>query len=172
MTEPTTAREAFAALPWMLTDPYIPEVHDTPEDDAADEWNERYPIGTPVIAYPATRDDQPLYTHTRSEAWTLGHGAAVVSVEGYTGGIALTHVDAAPDGWELTPRSYAGIDKALDRDGVFAKAYTQYVDGVLTTVGMRIGEKPNHVVAYFGDTIVRRPDGTYTVRRADEGGAR
>ncbi|MFF2009137.1 hypothetical protein ACFVWY_08700 [Streptomyces sp. NPDC058195] len=59
----------------------------------ADEWNERYPVGTPVIAYPGTRDDEPLDTVTRSRAWTLGHGAAVVSVEGESGGIHLTHVD-------------------------------------------------------------------------------
>ncbi|MEU0634365.1 hypothetical protein [Streptomyces sp. NPDC005989] len=62
----------------------------------ADEWNERYPIGTPVLAYPGTRDADPLDTVTRTPAWTLGHGAAaaaVVSVEGAAGGIRLTHVD-------------------------------------------------------------------------------
>ncbi|MCX5112173.1 hypothetical protein OOK13_40440 [Streptomyces sp. NBC_00378] len=59
----------------------------------ADEWNERYPVGTPVLAYPGTRDDEPLDTVTRTPAWTLGHGAAVVSVEGEAGGIHLTHVD-------------------------------------------------------------------------------
>jgi hypothetical protein len=59
----------------------------------ADEFNAHYPVGTRVAAYPITRDDKPLLTHTRSVAWTLGHGAAVVSVNGYTGGIALTHVD-------------------------------------------------------------------------------
>ncbi|WP_326700242.1 hypothetical protein OG909_24920 [Streptomyces sp. NBC_01754] len=53
----------------------------------ADEWNARYPV---------TRDDEALTTVTRSRAWTLGHGAAVVSVEGYSGGIRLTHVDPAP----------------------------------------------------------------------------
>ncbi|MGW3164781.1 hypothetical protein ACWC9Q_18295 [Streptomyces sp. NPDC001142] len=59
----------------------------------ADEWNARYPVGTPVLAYPDTRDDEPLDTVTRTPAWTLGHGAAVVSVEGESGGICLTHVD-------------------------------------------------------------------------------
>lgn len=61
----------------------------------AEQWNTRYPVGTPVVAYPGTRDDEPLTTRTRNPAWTLGHGAAVVSVEGYTGGIALTHIDPA-----------------------------------------------------------------------------
>jgi hypothetical protein len=37
---PVTAREAFTACPRLLTDPYIPEAHDTPEDDAADAAEE------------------------------------------------------------------------------------------------------------------------------------
>lgn len=40
MSRPVPASEVFAALPWLLTDPYIPEVHDTPEDDAADAAEE------------------------------------------------------------------------------------------------------------------------------------
>ncbi|MYR55243.1 hypothetical protein GTY54_02940 [Streptomyces sp. SID625] len=34
-----------------------------------------------------------LTTVTRTPAWTLDHGAPVVSVEGYAGGIHLTHID-------------------------------------------------------------------------------
>ena len=66
----------------------------------ADEFNARYPVGTPVVAYPLSRpeDNRPdffqrLETVTRSPAWALGHGTPVVSVDGYTGGIALTHID-------------------------------------------------------------------------------
>ncbi|MGW5430390.1 hypothetical protein ACWET9_24740 [Streptomyces sp. NPDC004059] len=59
----------------------------------ADQWNDRYKIGTPVVAYPAERGGRRLLTRTRSTAWTLGHGAAVVAVDGYAGGICLTHVD-------------------------------------------------------------------------------
>ncbi|WP_326642973.1 hypothetical protein OG884_06020 [Streptosporangium sp. NBC_01755] len=62
----------------------------------ADEWNETHPIGTPVLAWPGVREDEPMVTRTRTPAWTLGHGAAVVSVDGYAGGIALTHVEAVP----------------------------------------------------------------------------
>lgn len=68
----------------------------------ADEFNARYPIGTPVTAYPLTRpeDNAPgfferLQTTTRTRAWTLGHGTPVVSVDGYAGGIALAHIDPA-----------------------------------------------------------------------------
>ncbi|WP_328903208.1 hypothetical protein OHR86_27805 [Streptomyces sp. NBC_00441] len=86
----------------------------------ADEFNRRYPIGTPVIAYPSVRPEDPvavsyqkhlmerplwrnfedpckrLVTVTRTPAWILGHGEPVVSVTGYAGGICLTHVDIAP----------------------------------------------------------------------------
>lgn len=59
----------------------------------ADRWNARYPVGTPVTAYPITRLDEPLLTRTRTPAWRLGTGDSLVSVDGYAGGIALTHVD-------------------------------------------------------------------------------
>ncbi|MEU2510211.1 hypothetical protein ABZ621_36740 [Streptomyces sp. NPDC007863] len=67
----------------------------------ADEWNALYPVGTPVVAYPSCRPEYDavtaakyrLVTVTRSRAWNLGHGAPVVAVDGYAGGIHLTHVD-------------------------------------------------------------------------------
>lgn len=84
----------------------------------ADEWNDRYPVGTPVVAYPGIRPDHPvaaafreraaagrlfkgadtdpctrLQTATRSEAQTLGGHTDVVWVEGHSACIALTHVD-------------------------------------------------------------------------------
>ncbi|WP_331763598.1 hypothetical protein OH738_40780 (plasmid) [Streptomyces hirsutus] len=87
----------------------------------AEQWNAWYPIGTRVMAYPSVRPEDPLAvayqeraaagrllggrdtdpcrrldTVTRSVAWTLGHGAPVVLVEGETGGIVLDHVDLIP----------------------------------------------------------------------------
>jgi hypothetical protein len=59
----------------------------------ADTWNSLYAVGMPVVVYPAGKADGGVATVTRSPAWTLGHGAAVVSVEGYSGGIALTHIE-------------------------------------------------------------------------------
>jgi hypothetical protein len=59
----------------------------------ADRWNARYPVGTPVAAYPGARWDEPLRTTTRTPAWRLHGGDSLVSVDGYAGGIALTHVD-------------------------------------------------------------------------------
>jgi len=74
-----------------------------PEETTAEAWNARYPVGTAVVAYPGVLPEHPAYdpaervvTVTRSRAWTLGHGTAVVLVDGLVGGIALTHVDARP----------------------------------------------------------------------------
>lgn len=58
-----------------------------------EQWNAQHPIGTLVLAWPGTRDAEPLVTMTRSAAWPLGHGEPVVAVEGKAGGIALTHVE-------------------------------------------------------------------------------
>ncbi|MCZ4611592.1 hypothetical protein O3S80_49190 [Streptomyces sp. Lzd4kr] len=65
----------------------------------AQKFNARYPIGTPVTAYPAARpEDDPnadrIHTTTRSEAFTFA-GTAVVMVDGYER-IALTHIDPQP----------------------------------------------------------------------------
>ncbi|KOT57089.1 MULTISPECIES: hypothetical protein [Streptomyces] len=83
-----------------------------------EQWNALYPIGTPVVAYPGVRPEDPLAvavrkrqadgrfvdqtvadlcraltTVTRTAVWTLGCGAPAVSVEGCVGGIHLTHID-------------------------------------------------------------------------------
>jgi hypothetical protein len=72
----------------------------------AAQFNAAYPVGTPVVAYPGVRPEDPhaasfgvrrLETRTRSAAWNLGHGDPVVAVEGYAGGICLTHIDLIPE---------------------------------------------------------------------------
>ncbi|WP_152626782.1 hypothetical protein [Streptacidiphilus carbonis] len=71
----------------------------------ADDFNLFHPVGTRVVAYPGFRPDvvrgfecPRLETVTRTPAWTLGDGEPVVSVEGYAGGIALTHIDLITGG--------------------------------------------------------------------------
>lgn len=89
----------------------------------AEQFNALYPVGTPVRAYPSVRPEHPLAvairerqtsgrsvdagdeelcraleTVTRTAAWTLGHGEPVVSVDGYAGGICLTHIDVITEG--------------------------------------------------------------------------
>lgn len=70
----------------------------------ADEWNRAYPVGTQVIYYPTAFDHTTARaTRTRSEAWTLGHGEAVVKVEGTTGCVSLRHLDLGEP--RVTPES-------------------------------------------------------------------
>lgn len=63
-----------------------------------ERWNTRYPIGTPVTAYPGVRPaDDPhaerLITRTRSQAQVLEGHSAVVWIDGHSSCIALTHID-------------------------------------------------------------------------------
>jgi hypothetical protein len=73
------------------------------QDQRAVDWNIVHPVGSPVLAWPGTRDVEPLRTRTRSGAWTLPSGEAVVMVDGHAGGIALTHVDHDPTRREPPP---------------------------------------------------------------------
>ncbi|MCD2461945.1 hypothetical protein MBT42_18385 [Streptomyces sp. MBT42] len=68
----------------------------------------------------------------------------------------------------LTPETIAAVDQWLDEADVFAKGYWQYVDGKLTTVGLRIGQDWDRVVAFFGDTVVRHEDGSHSVLSAKD----
>jgi hypothetical protein len=56
------------------------------------QWNALVPIGTEVRYYPLAMESEHSVTKTRSEAWILGHGAAVVLVEGKSGGVAIDHL--------------------------------------------------------------------------------
>lgn len=64
----------------------------------AETFNSRFPVGTPVVAYPGCRpedeaNDERLVTFTRSRAEVLGGHTDVVWVHGHGACIALTHVD-------------------------------------------------------------------------------
>lgn len=57
------------------------------------EWfNEHVPIGTSVIYWPGIREGEGRASVTRSAAWLLGGHTPVVLVDGYPGGVALSHV--------------------------------------------------------------------------------
>lgn len=60
----------------------------------AREWNAIYAVGTTVTYHPVRPFGavEAFETRTRSQAWELSDGTPVVSVEGRTGGVALTHV--------------------------------------------------------------------------------
>jgi len=55
-------------------------------------FNEVCPVGSPVYYWPGVREGEPRKGVTRSAAWLLGGHTPVVLIEGYAGGIALTHV--------------------------------------------------------------------------------
>lgn len=63
---------------------------------AVAEWNSKHPVGTAVRYWPVlppVNSMPPTDTVTRSEAWALGDGTAVVLIEGRSGGVALSHVE-------------------------------------------------------------------------------
>jgi hypothetical protein len=55
-------------------------------------FNEHVPIGSSVLYWPGAREGEPRRSATRSAAWMLGDHTPVVMVDGYPGGIALTHI--------------------------------------------------------------------------------
>ena len=59
---------------------------------AVEQFNKICPIGTHVLYWPGVREGEGRKSVTRSAAWLLGGHSPVVMVEGYAGGIALTHV--------------------------------------------------------------------------------
>lgn len=83
--------------PAAVTLPH-PNPEETHMPESAGRFNELYPVGTPVTAYPDARaeDDKGctrLVTRTRTAAWVLSGHTPVVMVEGHGACIALTHVD-------------------------------------------------------------------------------
>ncbi len=63
---------------------------------AVDKWNERHPAGTPVRYWKGVKDGEPSGTApTRGEAFVVSGPTPVVFVEGCSGYVALTHVEAA-----------------------------------------------------------------------------
>jgi hypothetical protein len=58
-----------------------------------DAWNEANPAGTPVLFWPGEKTGPGRPSRTRTEAWVMASGEPVVMVDGYAGGIALTHVE-------------------------------------------------------------------------------
>ena len=63
----------------------------------ADEFNAAYPVGTLVRYWPGMRYRHPgVESRTRTPAWTIAD-TPVVSVKGYPGGIALTHIEVVED---------------------------------------------------------------------------
>lgn len=59
---------------------------------AVEQFNRTTPVGTAVTYWPGFREGDGRPSCTRTPAWLVS-GVPCVSVEGYPGGIALTHVE-------------------------------------------------------------------------------
>lgn len=58
----------------------------------AQQWNDKYGVGQPIAL---TEDDKSItYTQTKTPAWELGDGTAVVGVDGKRGGYLLSRIKA------------------------------------------------------------------------------
>lgn len=55
-------------------------------------WNRAHPIGTPITYWPGSIEGPGVDSRIRDSAWLLGGHTPVALVEGYAGGIALTHI--------------------------------------------------------------------------------
>jgi hypothetical protein len=63
----------------------------------AEEFNQRYDVGTSVNYHPIIGDPEHKKTRTLSEAWTHGSGEPMVKVEGQTGGVSLEAITIDPE---------------------------------------------------------------------------
>jgi hypothetical protein len=98
----------------------------------AEQWNRRYTVGTPVLAYPGVRPEydvntETLMTHTRSKAQVVGSGDHVVWVDGHGAYITLSHVD---------PVTEAALEQArIDRDATTAARRAALLTAIRTSPG-------------------------------------
>jgi hypothetical protein len=62
----------------------------------SEEFNDIYSVGTSVNYHPIIGRSEHIKTITRSEAWTLPNGQAVVKVKGNAGCVSLEAISIAP----------------------------------------------------------------------------
>lgn len=58
-------------------------------EETCDRWNQRYPVGTPVVYHPVLGERAGHETKTTSPASILSGHSAVLFVEGVSGCVAL-----------------------------------------------------------------------------------
>ncbi len=59
---------------------------------AVNDFNHRFTPNTPCFYQPIRSEDKWYPTRTRSEAWLLGHGDAVVKIDGASGCVSINHL--------------------------------------------------------------------------------
>lgn len=65
----------------------------------ADEFNERYPVGTFVRYHSVIGESEFVESKTRSEAWTLPSSHDVVQICGRAGCVSLKAIEIEKKGW-------------------------------------------------------------------------
>lgn len=65
----------------------------------------------------------------------------------------------------VTEETVDKIVRMLDAENIFAKPYIESFDGAVRVVGLRVGQHPGHVVAFWGDTLRRKVNGGFMVLR-------
>ncbi|CNI33934.1 Uncharacterised protein [Yersinia frederiksenii] len=120
---------------------------------SADKFNQKYPVGSSFKYFPIMGVPDSVEVVTRTEAWALGHGAVVVSVNGRAGGLHIEHMKpvvmnkhidelSKPVAWtdaeelaEMNSGSYANIfngNEINTADGQWMALYSQeYVNALL-----------------------------------------
>lgn len=59
----------------------------------AEDFNDKYPVGSRFKYYPIKGCVAFETTRTRSKAWELGHGETVVNVNGRSGCVSIEHLE-------------------------------------------------------------------------------
>uniref|UniRef100_UPI001643BCEE hypothetical protein n=1 Tax=Yersinia rohdei TaxID=29485 RepID=UPI001643BCEE len=59
---------------------------------SAERFNQKYPVGSSFNYFPNRGIPDSVEVVTRTEAWALGHGAVVVSVNDRAGGLSIEHL--------------------------------------------------------------------------------
>ncbi len=74
-------------------------------DEQLAQWNEQHPVGTPVLAWPGSREEAPAHTYVSAPAtrWSWGECMAYVKT---LGNISLTHLAASTLPTEEHERQY------------------------------------------------------------------
>jgi ribA/ribD-fused uncharacterized protein len=113
----------------------------------AEIWNEKHPIGTKVRYFPIKGikeyENEYVDSETRSEAWTLGHGAPIVKIVGIAGGVSLEHLQILTEGmmqepvFIITQSKWNGLsnfaDSEFSLDGKTWKTVEHYFQAQKTT---------------------------------------
>jgi hypothetical protein len=79
------------------------------------EWEEAFPIGTPVIYWPNLRDKAHVETRIASVPWVRNDGyIPVVQIDGKAGGVLITHIQRDLSRKQVTPAPAVTPDLKVD----------------------------------------------------------